>query len=161
MKSWKMLLAGLLLTGLSPQAALAAGWNDSKVAYDGELNITVHRSATCGCCKGWIEHLRETGFTVEDVVTDNVNPIKQQHGLPPSMASCHTALIDGYVIEGHVPADDIKRLLTERPAIAGLAVPGMPTGGPGMEYGDRKDPFAVIAFDRQGNFDSFREYWEY
>lgn len=161
MKTWKYIWATLLLGGLLPFSVQAEGWNDSGVAYEGALEITVHHSPTCGCCKGWIDHLRETGFTVNSVESDNLAPIKQQHGLPPSLASCHTAIIDGYVIEGHVPADDIKRLLIERPAIAGLAVPGMPSGSPGMEYSDRKDPFAVIAFDRQGNSESYHEYLAY
>lgn len=90
--------------------------------------------------------------------TTNVTPIKIQLGVPQQLASCHTAVIDGYVIEGHVPAQDIHRLLKERPKVLGLSVPGMPVGSPGMEMGDRKDPYAVLTFDKQGNTTRFSQY---
>ena len=90
--------------------------------------------------------------------TTNVTPIKIQLGVPQQLASCHTAVIDGYVIEGHVPAQDIHRLLKERPKVLGLSVPGMPVGSPGMEMGDRKDPYAVLTFDKQGNTTRFSKY---
>lgn len=113
------------------------------------IPIRVWKSPSCGCCKDWITHIEKAGFkaTVEDVA--NVEPVKQRLGLPANLASCHTALVNGYVIEGHVPADLIQKLLREKPAVAGLAVPGMPMGSPGME-GGRKDPYDVVAFTRDG-----------
>lgn len=117
--------------------------------------ITVYKSPTCGCCKKWITHLEDNGFDVTAKNVANVGPIKAENGLPPVLGSCHTALIDGYVIEGHVPADDIKRLLKEKPAITGLAVPGMPVGSPGMEQGARKDRYDVVAFDNKNQMSVF------
>ena len=117
--------------------------------------ITVYKSPTCGCCKKWITHLEDNGFDVTAKDIANVGPIKAENGLPPVLGSCHTALIDGYVIEGHVPAEDIKRLLQEKPAIAGLSVPGMPVGSPGMEQGGREDRYDVIAFDNKNQMSVF------
>ena len=110
--------------------------------------VQVYKTPTCGCCNKWIEHLRAAGFDVETTDLPNLNVLKRSHGVPPSMAACHTALVGGYVIEGHVPASDIQRLLEERPRVAGLAVPGMPMGSPGMEHPDprRHEVFEVIAF---------------
>jgi len=139
----------------------ASPWDTARQSHAGSREITVYHSPSCGCCKGWIEHLRRHGFAVTGVERDDVVLTKQQLGLPGELASCHTAVIDGYVIEGHVPADDIKRLVAEKPAIAGLAVPGMPVGSPGMEMGSRKDPFTVIGFDREGQIEPFHEYWKY
>ncbi|MEE9398124.1 MAG: DUF411 domain-containing protein [Methylococcales bacterium] len=120
--------------------------------------VTVYKSPTCGCCSKWINHLEANGFSVVAHDVQDVNLIKTQNGLPPQLASCHTALVDGYVVEGHVPAADIKRLLTEKPDIKGVATPGMPIGSPGMEHGDRKDTFDVVAFDRQGKTSRFSHY---
>lgn len=114
-----------------------------------EDTITVYKSPTCGCCKKWISHLEENGFKVEARDTNDLNKYKLEAGLKPGLASCHTAFIDGYAIEGHVPASDIKRLLAERPAVKGLTVPGMPMGSPGME-GPRKDRYSVLTFDDAG-----------
>ena len=106
--------------------------------------ITVYKSPTCGCCSLWGEHLQANGFTVETVDVDDISTVKQQYGIPDSLSSCHTGVVDGYIIEGHVPASDIKRLLDEQPEAAGLAVPGMPMGSPGMETSDgRTQPYAV------------------
>ena len=135
MKYLLMVLAGFLVT----VSALA------------ESEVTVYKSPTCGCCKKWISHLEDNGFRVKAVDMNSVMPIKRQYGIGNSTASCHTALIDGYVIEGHVPASDIKRLLKDKPGhIRGLAVPGMPVGSPGMEQGARKDPYAVLSIDKTG-----------
>jgi len=111
--------------------------------------ILVYKSPNCGCCTKWVKHLRQSGFQVKAENTDKLDSIKKMSGIEPHLASCHTALVDGYVIEGHVPADDIKRLLQERPAIKGLSVPGMPMGSPGME-GPRQDAYQVLSFDTQG-----------
>ena len=113
--------------------------------------VTVYKSPTCGCCSKWIDHLKQNGFKVEAHNVKDVTPYKIQSGVTPELASCHTAIIDGYIIEGHVPASDIKRLLRERPDVVGLAVPGMPIGSPGMEQGNHKDKYNVIAFDKKGN----------
>lgn len=135
--------------------------------YDGAKltisDIKVYRSEKCGCCKGWIDHLKKHGFKVEDIVSEDMNAVKQKLGVPENLASCHTAVIDGYVIEGHVPAQDIIRMLAKKPAIHGLTVPEMPVGTPGMESMDnnQKDAFNVIAFDKQGKYSVFRRYEEY
>ncbi len=112
--------------------------------------VVVYKSPTCGCCKAWVKHLRENGFEVEVHQRYNVEPVKDEMGVPKPLRSCHTAKVGGYVIEGHVPADLIVKLLEEKPDAAGLAVPGMPMGSPGME-GPRKDPYAVILFGDQGS----------
>ncbi|NJL04139.1 MAG: DUF411 domain-containing protein [Chloroflexaceae bacterium] len=114
--------------------------------------MTVYKSPSCGCCSLWIDYLEERGYTI--TIEDHVNmaPIKAEHNVPLPVQSCHTALVEGYVIEGHVPLQDIERLLTERPDVVGLAVPGMPIGAPGMEVdGTPPDAFDVIAFDAHGN----------
>lgn len=118
------------------------------VAQAGEL-VTVYKSPTCGCCEKWIEHLEQSGFTVEAHDVPNPDVVRQAKGVPSELAACHTALVNGYVIEGHVPAADVKRLLAERPPVLGLAVPGMPEGSPGME-GPHPEAYEVLAFDGQG-----------
>lgn len=100
--------------------------------------VLVHKSAACGCCESWVEHLRRAGFTVEVHNTDDLGPVKARLGVPYGKGSCHTAEVAGYFIEGHVPAGDIKRLLAQRPAAKGLVLPGMPAGSPGMEMPDGK-----------------------
>jgi hypothetical protein len=111
--------------------------------------ITVYKNASCGCCKKWIEHVRAAGFQVEAHDTAALAAVMDHYGVPKRLAACHTAVVDGYVIEGHVPADVIARLLKERPPIAGMAVPGMPAGSPGM---DSPTPvrYAIITFDQAG-----------
>ncbi|MCW8907570.1 MAG: DUF411 domain-containing protein [Sedimenticola sp.] len=138
-------LAALILLGGTITTSLAS-----------EL-ISVYKSPTCGCCGAWIEHLEQNGFRVKAYDSDRMGEIKQALGVAPQHASCHTAEIDGYVIEGHVPAAEIRRLLQERPAMAGLSVPGMPMGSPGME-GRRKDPYQVLLFDRKGNSRVYADY---
>jgi hypothetical protein len=113
--------------------------------------MTVYKSPTCGCCAKWVAHMRNAGFdvTVNDV--PNVGEIKAQHHVPADAQSCHTALVGGYVVEGHVPADVVNQLLKEKPAVAGLAVPGMPIGSPGMESADgNKQAYNVVSFDKAG-----------
>lgn len=111
--------------------------------------VLVYKTEGCGCCNAWVEHLRAAGFEVDARNVDDIASIKAGAGIDPSVSSCHTALVDGYVVEGHVPAEVIERLLAERPDIAGLAVPGMPVGSPGME-GDGAKPYEVLALDHQG-----------
>ncbi|PKM04854.1 MAG: metal-binding protein [Gammaproteobacteria bacterium HGW-Gammaproteobacteria-6] len=114
------------------------------------LNIDVYRDPNCGCCKAWIEHLEENGFSVTDHEETDMTSVKQHLGVPGDLASCHTAVIDGRFVEGHVPAADI-RLMQQRPSVLGIAVPGMPVGSPGMEIGDRQDSYQVISLDEAGN----------
>jgi hypothetical protein len=116
--------------------------------------IEVYKSPTCGCCGKWVDHLRQNGFSVKTIDVPDVTPIKRDHGVPVQLSSCHTAIVDGYVIEGHVPAQDVKRLLVERPAVSGLAVPRMPIGSPGME-GPNPEPYSVLSFDRSGKIEVF------
>ena len=111
--------------------------------------VLVYKTPTCGCCNGWVEHLEAAGFTVDARNVTDIMTVKRDGGVPPQMSSCHTAIIDGYVVEGHVPADQLKRLLAERPDIAGIAVPGMPTGSPGMEGAGAK-PYQVLSFTHAG-----------
>lgn len=114
------------------------------------IGIEVHRDANCGCCKAWISHLQDNGFQVTDHVESDMRAVKQRLGVPPRLASCHTGVIDGKFVEGHVPAADILKL-RQQPDLLGAAVPGMPAGSPGMEVGDRRQPYQVIGLDRQGD----------
>jgi len=124
---------------------------------EGFSQITVYKSPTCRCCTKWIKHLEKNGFTVEAHNREDMSAIKREMGIEPKYQSCHTALVDGYYIEGHVPADDIKRLLTEKPKAAGLTVPGMPKGSPGMEVG-RKDPYSVLLVNKEGTQKVYSKY---
>lgn len=117
--------------------------------------ITVFKDPNCGCCKEWVEHLRKHAFAVTAKDTSDVSGIKRAARVPEQLHSCHTAFVNGYVVEGHVPAADIQRLLKEKPKVAGIAVPGMPVGSPGMEIGTRKDRYDVIAFNRDGSTSHF------
>jgi len=113
--------------------------------------MVVNKDPNCGCCSGWVDHVKAAGFEVRVVEMADLTPLKSRLGILPSLSSCHTAQIDGYVIEGHVPAHVIKRLLTERPAAIGLAVPGMPIGAPGMEVpGTADEVYNVIMFGPSG-----------
>jgi len=129
----------------------------SRVASASPSRMTVYRSPTCGCCGAWIEHVRTAGYelTVVETDQDELLRLKAARGVPDALASCHTAEVDGYTIEGHVPMDDIARLLSERPSAVGLAVPGMPAGSPGMEMGERVDPFDIILFSEDGESSVF------
>ncbi|MDP3976976.1 MAG: DUF411 domain-containing protein [Pseudomonas sp.] len=113
------------------------------------ISIDVHRDANCGCCKAWISHLQDNGFSVNDHVESDMSAVKQRLGVPPRLASCHTGVIDGKFVEGHVPAADILKL-RQQPDLLGAAVPGMPAGSPGMEMGDRQQAYQVIGLDQQG-----------
>lgn len=110
--------------------------------------VEVWKSAYCGCCGGWIAHLRQAGFTVVARDVEDIAPVKAENGVTDDLASCHTATVSGYVVEGHVPAADIRRLLAEKPEIRGLAAPGMPSAAPGMD--GAAEPYDVLAFDRAG-----------
>ena len=114
--------------------------------------VTVYKTASCGCCRLWVDHMKANGFEVQamDVSSADVRAVSKAAGLPEDGTSCHTAKIGNYVVEGHVPAADIKRLLKEKPAIAGIAAPGMPMGSPGMEQGGAKEAYDVMAFTKDG-----------
>jgi hypothetical protein len=113
--------------------------------------ITVYKSASCECCAKWVDHLRANGFAPAVHDEEDMDAIKQEMGVPPAVRSCHTALLGRYVVEGHVPAGDLRRLLAERPAVAGLAAPGMPKSGPGMAVpGEAAEPYEVLSFARDG-----------
>ncbi len=115
------------------------------------FTITAYKVRTCGCCNAWIKHVRDAGFPViaKDVDPQSLWSLKAMVRIKPDYSACHTAWVEGYVVEGHVPADDIRRLLDERPDAIGLAVPGMPIGSPGMEMGDQREPFETLLI-RQG-----------
>ena len=130
----------------------------SLAAPSKSLEINVYRNPSCSCCGGWMKHLAAQGFQPTESTTSDMEKIKQQYGVPDALSSCHTAVIDRYVIEGHVPVEDIKRLLVEQPNVTGIAVPGMPIGTPGMEDGQRRDAFTVFSFDKQGNAAAFNRY---
>jgi len=135
-----------------------AGIKAGTLSADKPIDIVVYRSPTCECCGKWLEHMKKNNFNVKDIVTDDVQAIKKKYGVPEAMASCHTAIVDGYVIEGHVPANDIMKLLKTKPKIVGIAVPGMPSGTPGMEMGDRKDSYNVMSFDKENHYEIFNSY---
>jgi len=121
--------------------------------------IIMYKSPNCECCDGWAKHLRKAGFTVKVNKRDDMDAIKAANGVPEKLASCHTALIGGYVIEGHVPASDVERLLKERPDIVGLTAPGMPMKSPGMQaVGKQPKNYDVLAFSKDGTSKVFSHY---
>lgn len=140
----KTLIALGIACAFFPLAAAPA----SRLASPAPL-VTVYKDPDCGCCKAWVEYLKKHGYRVEAKDTRDMNEIKKNLGVPKALAGCHTAVVGGYIIEGHVPAEDIDRLLKQKPKIAGLAVPGMPAGSPGME-GPPPVRYRVLAFQRSG-----------
>lgn len=120
--------------------------------------LTVHKSPYCGCCAKWIEHVEKHGFTVKVIDSEDMAGVKKRLGVPDKVASCHTTQVGGYFIEGHVPAGDIKRLLAQKPKAAGIAVPGMPMGSPGMEHGGHHQPYATILVQRDGTTKLFAQH---
>lgn len=147
-----LLAAALLAACGAPDRPVPAAEAATEVAAvtpaDAPL-VTVYKTPTCGCCAAWVRYMREQGFRVETVDQPDLTAIKRQLGVPPALESCHTATVGGYTIEGHVPADVIRKLLAEHPAVRGIAVPGMPMGSPGME-GPRSEPYEVYTFDENG-----------
>ena len=123
----------------------------SAFAAEGLPKMVVTKDPTCGCCSGWVEHIRAAGFEVEVLETTQVNRVKTRLRVPRDLASCHTAEVGGFVIEGHVPASAVRRLLSENPQAVGLAVPGMPVGSPGMEVpGSDPEVYEVVLFGSSG-----------
>jgi len=127
------------------------------VANAAQPVIEVYKTATCGCCKGWVKHLEANGFKVKARDVENPSDYREKFGIPNEYGSCHTGRVNGYAIEGHVPASEIKRLLAEKPKARGLAVPAMPMGSPGME-GPRKDPYDVLLVQDGGKTSVYRQY---
>ncbi len=150
--SWKGIAAGAAVVLIAGTAFASLSTKDA-----GALEVTVYKSPTCGCCNKWIGHMEANGFEVNAHDLADLTQIKLEHGVRQELTSCHTALVDGYVIEGHVPAEDIQRLLQERPEVVGLAVPGMVMGSPGME-GATSEPYNVLTFDRNGNTTVFAKH---
>jgi len=135
-------------------------WLEGKT--DQRYEITVYRSATCGCCKSWISHLKDHNFDVIDVSVDDVNKFKKQFNIPSEAASCHTAMVNGVAIEGHVPAQDIKRLLSQKGNIRLLTVPAMPSGTPGMDMsGAPKNDFKVYSINQDDQVEVYQTYSNY
>ena len=126
----------------------------------GQPAMEVYKSPTCGCCSKWVEHVRQHGFTarVTDLDDQALDALKTKHGVPRTAQSCHTALVGGYIVEGHVPVAEVKRLLKEKPTVAGIAVAGMPLGSPGMEVPGRSQAYNVVAFDKKGETRVFASY---
>jgi hypothetical protein len=124
---------------------LVLGWDAQPIAAEPEP-VQVWKTSTCGCCKVWVKHLRDAGFRVQVTDLEDVAPVKRRLKVPPELSSCHTAVVADYVVEGHVPARDIVRMLKERPKIRGIFLPGMPVGSPGME-GPNGDKYEVLALD--------------
>ncbi|MGB3535159.1 MAG: DUF411 domain-containing protein [Microcoleaceae cyanobacterium] len=139
-------------------SGIASNLSSSQLAAN-DLNITVYRTPTCGCCEGWVEHLQQHNFNVTDIVKPEaeINKIRQKHNLPTQLTTCHAAEINGYLVEGHVPAEDVKNLIAKKPNISGIVVPGMPVGSPGMEMGDRKESFDVMSF-KNNQIEVFNSY---
>ncbi|MBP8923343.1 MAG: DUF411 domain-containing protein [Thauera sp.] len=142
LKSVRTLVASALL-GLTTLGGISTA-----VAADDE--VVMYKDPNCGCCGKWAEHMREHGFKVKEVATTQMGQVKGEAGVPQALGSCHTARVGGYVVEGHVPAADVRRMLTEKPAIAGISAPGMPMGSPGMEGPYPADRYDVVSFDAQG-----------
>jgi hypothetical protein len=141
------LTAGIAVVGVP---AMAAGPSLPRVE--------VFKSAYCGCCGAWAEHMQAAGFAVKVTVVEDTTAARKRLGMPDAFGSCHTATVAGYVLEGHVPAAEVKRLLAAKPVAVGLAVPGMPPGSPGMEVGGRQDPYKVFLIDKSGHATVFASY---
>lgn len=135
-------VAAMMLAGAGSGAALAGEQSTP--------TVTVYKSPTCGCCSAWVEHMRAHGFTVETKDVDDISAVKRLLGVPDNLASCHTATVGGYVVEGHVPAADVAAMLSHAPAVRGVAVPGMPATSPGMDVPGATETYPVVAFGADG-----------
>lgn len=152
------LATALPLLGAGVAIALLPGM--SRATTNAPTAVEVWKDPNCGCCQDWVDHMQANGFAVKVHATGN-NAVRARLGLPQKLGSCHTALVGGYVVEGHVPASDVRALLQQKPKALGLAVPGMPVGSPGMDgpaYGDRRDPYDVLLVARDGSTRVFKSY---
>lgn len=141
------------MAGIHPAAATDQSLRNQSLPV---VEMTKHPN--CGCCTKWANHLREAGFEVKVTETERMWGVKRMAGVPKNLDSCHTAKVGGYIVEGHVPAADIKRLLRDGPDVKGLSVPGMPLGSPGMEVDDRTEPYDVLTFNAEGETEVFQSY---
>lgn len=148
-----MVVLAAAIAGINPAAAADQGMRNQSLPV-----VEVIKRPNCGCCTKWADHLRAEGFEVTVSESGALWNVKRRAGIPQDLDACHTAKVAGYVVEGHVPASDIKRLLAERPAVKGIAVPGMPFGSPGMEVDGRSEPYDVLSFDADGETTVFQSY---
>lgn len=142
---------------LLANAALIGGLTVHLSAMAAAPVVEVYKSESCGCCKEWVKHLESNGFTVKAQNVANPSDYREKFGIPQDLGSCHTGMVHGYALEGHVPAAEIKRLLAEKPKAKGLAVPAMPLGSPGME-GPRNDPYDVLLVQGNGKYSVYKHY---
>jgi hypothetical protein len=156
--NWRF--SAVVLLGLAAFGGSAAALHQAQSGKQPQkLTIAVYKTPTCGCCSKWVDHLKAAGFAVTTTDLDNLDSVKTKYGVPADLGSCHTAVADGYVIEGHVPAAEVSRMLKERPRIAGIAVPSMPAGSPGMEVPNgRVQPYHVVAFEKTGKATVYASY---
>jgi hypothetical protein len=149
---WKLILLSVaVLLGLGSLVVWnASGSEDRPSGKRVTANkVTVFKSPSCGCCENYATYLKRQGFTINMVEIDDMNQIKEKYHVSPALGSCHTSLVGNYIVEGHVPVEAINKLLAEKPAIAGIAMPGMPSGSPGMP-GGKEEPFVIYSFDKTG-----------
>lgn len=142
-RSDRLRLRSLVAASLLGLATLAP-------AFAADDEVVMYKDPNCGCCGKWAEHMREHGFKVKEVATTQMGVIKREAGVPQALGSCHTAKVGGYVVEGHVPAADVQRMLTDKPAVSGISAPGMPLGSPGMEGPYPAERYDVVSFDGEG-----------
>jgi hypothetical protein len=143
-------LSGALVMTLTLAGVIVAGQTSLPT-------VVVYKTPTCGCCTKWVDHLKAAGFTVETQHRDDLTSIRQQQKIPAAVVSCHTALVGSYVVEGHVPVADVKKLIAEKPAVKGIGVPGMPIGSPGME-GPNPQRYDTLAFTEAGKTSVFAKH---
>jgi hypothetical protein len=153
----RTVLHAMLASAIGVPLAANSAANAATNAAAKSTVIDVYKTASCGCCEGWVQHLRDAGFTVKAHNVDDTSVYRTKYGIPEELGSCHTGVVSGYGIEGHVPAAEIKRLLAEKPKARGLTVPGMPVGSPGME-GSRKDAFDVLLVKADGSKLVYKHY---
>lgn len=154
----RRVFSGLMLLAVVWMQSACADDAASVSTADSPPLLVMHRDPSCGCCGDWAEHMQANGFEVEVRETNAINAVRKELGVPAQLASCHTAEVGGYLVEGHVPADAVQALLEQQPEIAGISVPGMPVGSPGMEMGERVDEYPVVAFDAEGRMTLFARY---
>lgn len=160
MRTLNLVLAAAVAISAMSAASGIASFGAARASESTPPVVTVYKSPTCGCCRDWAVHMRDNGFTVVEKDTDALSQIKALAGVPAPLSSCHTATVGGYVIEGHVPAGDVRRLLDEQPAAVGLAVPGMPASSPGMDVPGDTTPYATVLFHGHGETEVFARHPE-
>ena len=157
-KTSRLITRRRVLLGLGTVAVAAAG---GYVLFQPEQTmaeeVVVYKDPSCGCCGSWVTHMRNNGFAVRVHETEDMDPVKMKAGVPEDLASCHTAFVGDYWVEGHVPASDVKRMLSERPSIKGLTIPGMPADAPGMDGGSG-EPYTVLAYANNGKTNVYASY---